>query len=234
MSHVSLVRRPGGGGVLRGEVPPRIAFTGAPAGAPLRVDVTVARDGRVDRLLYSGRVVGTRIGLDLHFTRWGLRVEIAAPPESTIDRVPDIDVKAVTAYRDAPLLQPAGLPAGWVLQGAQVLAPEDTVEGCSQVELDYADPSRPDEGHLTLFEFSPSCAGPLEGGRPFRAGPYVGEMTEDEDGVMAQFTAGATLVQAQSDLSVGDLAVVMGNLRPLDLSRRPDPIPGLGHSRVTA
>src|SRR5207248_3333866 len=119
-------------------------------------------------------------------------------------------------------LQPAGLPAGWVLQGATVLAPGDTVEGCAQVELDYGDPNDPNHGYLTLFEFPPSCARPLGGG-PFRAGPYAGEVTQSSDGLLAQFVAGPTLLQAGTDLSVADLATVLANLRPLDLSRRPNP-----------
>ena len=234
LSHVALAQRVRGGGVLRGQVLPRAAFAGAPAGAPVRVDVTVAKGGRVDRLEYVGGIAGTRIDLDLHFTQWGSHVEIAAPPESSVDRVPDIDVRAVTGYRDVPLLQPAGIPAGWVLEGAQALPPEDTVEGCSQVELDYGDPRHPDQGYLTLFEFPPTCADAVQGGQPFRAGPYQGFVTDNANGVLAQFVAGTTFVQAGSDLPLDDLSVVVGNLRPLDLSRRPDPIPGMGQSQVTA
>ena len=121
-----------------------------------------------------------------------------------------------------------------MLQGASVLSPEDTVEGCAQVELDYGDPNDPDHGYLTLFELPPSCAQPVTGGSPFRAGAYEGAARSEGDGVLAQFVAGTTLVQAGSDLPLVQLALVMGQLQPLDLSHAPAPIPGLGQGQTVA
>ena len=217
----SLVRRVSGGGVLRGHVPARVVFSDVDAGPSLTVDVTVSRGGRVVRL-------------DLRLRDWDTSLEIAAPPQSRIDRPPDIDAAAVNGYHDVALLQPAGIPEGWVLQAATVLSPEDTVEGCSQVELDYGDPDDPDHGYLTLFEFPPACASPVAGGRPFRAGAYVGAVRDEGDGVLAQFVAGSTLVQAGSDLPELQLASVMAQLQPLDLSQAPAPIPGLGQGQTVA
>jgi len=159
------------------------------------------------------------------FRSWARPVTIVAPPAALIDATPTIDEEALAVFTAAPLLAPRAIPAGWVVDNEGVLGPDETVEGCQQVELDYVDPTTPDQtGYLTLFELPASCKthGPPDGARPFVIGRGRGWIASTPDGeVDAQFAIGATVIQAETDLSPRDLATVLRNLVPLDPAHPP-------------
>src|SRR5262249_55445278 len=138
--------------------------------------LTALDDGTLQHTSVSLKNSQANITIDYGWSKWGESVVIAAPTAAEIDATPDIKEEKVAAFKDAPLLQPAGLPKGWVLSGADVLSPDETTEHCPEVEVDYEDPTNQDSGYLTIYEFTPSCANPAAppGASGFAAGPYRG------------------------------------------------------------
>src|SRR4029079_8804994 len=136
----------------------------------------------------------------------------------------------VAAFRGAPLFQPAALPKGWVLTGADVLSPDETAEDWPEGEIDYEDATSQDSGYLTMYELAATCADPTAppGSSAFVAGSYRGFVQVDQGEPDAQFSAGRTVIQVQTDLTPAQLAQVMARLVPLNLAKAPLPISGLG------
>lgn len=203
------------------------------------LELTARDDGRVDRMVLdvTGGSDGSSVDahVDFRFSGWGDAVDVTAPGGSEIDTTPSVDEERVAAYRDAPLLQPAGIPERWVLDLADVVPAEDTPEECDQVELDYVDPDDDEAGYLYLYELPVTCADLAvpPGASAFRAGPNRGWVGVDpEEGVLAQLTVGRTVVQAETDLPPAELARVLAELRPLDFAVTPAPIAGIGRTRA--
>ena len=239
-----ILRREGGASVLRA----RVEMDGGDGGdedagpfGPLAgtIELTARNDGRVDRMVLD--VEGGSRGSSLHarvdfrFSGWGDAVDVSAPDQAEIDVTPMIEEERIAAYRDAPLLQPRGIPAGWVLNLADVIPAEETVEECEQVALDYVDPTDEEAGYLYLFELPVTCADQVlpPGAAAYRAGPNRGWLIVDpEAGVMAQLTVGRTVIQAETDMPPAELTRVLGDLRPLDFAVTPNPIAGIGRARA--
>ncbi len=203
------------------------------------LELTVRDDGRVDRMVLDVEGGSDGASLDVHvdfrFSGWGDAVEITPPADGEIDATPSIEEERVAAYRDAPLLQPVGIPERWVLDLADVVPAEDTFEECEQVELDYVDPDDDESGFLYLYELPVTCADLTvpPGASAFRAGPNRGWLGVDpEEGVTAQLTVGRTVIQAETDLPPAELTRVLAELRPLDLAVPPKPLAGIGRSRA--
>jgi len=192
------------------------------------VEVSLRDKGAIELIVIRFRGKSVRGTMTYHMRRWQRPVAIAAPPANQIDPTPGLDEEAIAAFHDAPLLQPRGIPAGWVLDSASVLAPDETVEGCRQVEVDYTDPDDDENGYLDLYEFPVACAKPAPpGATPFTAGRVTGWQHVDNGDVMVQIQVGGTVVQAESDLTAANLAVILGQLVPLDLNRKPAALPGI-------
>lgn len=192
--------------------------------------LTALDDGTVQRTAVSLKNSQADITVDYQWSKWGENVVIDAPTAAQIDATPDIEEEKVAAFKDAPLFQPAALPKGWVLMGASVLGPDETAENCPEVEVDYGDPNSQDTGYLTMYELAASCADPTAppGSSAFVAGPYRGFVQVDQGETDAQFLAGRTVIQVQSDFTPAQLAQVMARLVPLNLAKAPLPLSGLG------
>jgi hypothetical protein len=228
----ALVRRSGDLAVVRASVDPAEAF-GPEVGDQIdkaSVDLSIGPGGRLVGAALHASGSGESVVADYRFSRWGTPVRVAAPPKAELDPTPSVDEEDIVAFKDAPLLQPRGIPAGWVLEGAFVLSPDETAEGCRQVEIDYTDPDDPDAGYLTLYELPVSCADldPPTGSAPFSAGPWRGFIDESADGNTAQIVVRDTVVQAETDLPSEALVRILGDLVPLDLTKPPAELPGLG------
>ncbi|MEY2569573.1 MAG: hypothetical protein QOE35_4102 [Actinomycetota bacterium] len=226
----TLVSRNGDTVVVKAEVDPSQAYGSALAGQvdAASVQITVLKDDRLERAVLTASGDTGTVTADYHFTDWGKRVQVAAPPSSQLDPTPGIEEEDVAAFRDAKLLMPRGIPAGWVLEGASVVPKDQTEEGCAQVEIDYTDPNNADAGYLSLYELPKSCAnltGP-RGSKPFKAGRSTGYAQEDETGALAQIVVGDTVVQADTDLPLDGLARVLADLVPLNLAAKPAALPG--------
>jgi hypothetical protein len=192
--------------------------------------LTILDSGAIRTVRQVTKGSGTTVTTTLEFTGWGDDVAIALPNDNQIDPTPGIEEERIAAWKDAPLYKPRAIPAGWVFDGADVLPEEVTTEGCKQVELDYEDPTDPDNGYISLYEFPVSCAEPFngEGVVPFTAGPYAGFAQADEEGALVQITVGKTTLQAETDLPLDALKQVLANLVPLNLKAKPGSIPGIG------
>ncbi|MEY2475018.1 MAG: hypothetical protein QOG87_333 [Actinomycetota bacterium] len=224
-----LLRSDENGAVVKATVDATAAYGSAVVGEVDRATVELTLDGdRLDRLVLDASGEGGSLHADYRFTGWGRQVEVAAPATADLDPTPGIEEEEIAAFKDAPLLQPRGIPAGWVLDFAGVLPEEMTAEGCEQVELDYIEPDDPDKGYLTLYELPKSCADlePPRGAEAFQAGRYSGFVDESRDGVLAQIVVGDTVVQAETDLPLDALARILADLVPLNLAAPPAPLPG--------
>ncbi|MBV8691908.1 MAG: hypothetical protein JOY57_09640 [Actinobacteria bacterium] len=192
--------------------------------------LTALNDGTVQRTVVNLKNSEANITIEYQWSKWGDSVVIEAPSANEIDATPDIEEEKVAAFKDAPLFQPQALPTGWVLTGASVLSADETAENCPEVEVDYGDPSSQDTGYLTIYQLAATCADPTAppGSSAFVAGPYRGFVSSDQGETDAQFLAGRTVVQVQSDLSPAQLSQVMAHLVPLNLAKAPLPLSGLG------
>ena len=225
-----LVRHDGDVSVIKADVDPARAFGDAVEGGIDRASVVLTlTDDALDRLVLDTSGDGGSVHADYRFTRWGAPVEVAAPAQAELDPTPGIEEEAIAAFKDVKqLLQPRGIPEGWVLDFAGILPEDMTAEGCEQLELDYIEPDDPDVGYLTLYELPKSCADlePPRGAEPFRAGPYSGFADESRDGVLAQIVVGDTVVQAETDLPLDAVARLLADLVPLNLQVPPVGLPG--------
>jgi hypothetical protein len=194
------------------------------------VEVTTTRRGRMSRIVIAYEAPEEKASIDYRLSAWDRPVQVAAPPEAEIDPTPTIDEEDIAEFTAAPLLQPAAIPEGWVFDGAFVLSPDETVEGCEQVELDYVDPDDPDAGFLWIYLLPVSCADlvPPPGSDNYPGRP--GWISEDEGFTDAQVVVGATVVQVQSDLPPDAIVAVLAELVPFDPNRRPGQLEGLGPS----
>lgn len=195
-----------------------------------RLTLTALNDGTVQRTAVTLKNSQVNVSIDYRWSKWGESVVIEAPTAAEIDATPGIQEEKVAAFKDAPLFQPAALPTGWVLTGADVLSADETAENCPEVEVDYEDPTSQDSGYLTIYQLAASCADPTAppGSSAFVAGPYRGFAQVDQGETDAQFLAGRTVIQVQTDLTPAQVAQVMGHLVPLNLAKAPLPISGLG------
>jgi hypothetical protein len=198
------------------------------------VEVTTSRRGRITRIVVRLEYEEETTTVDYHLSRWGSPVSVVAPPDDEIDPTPLVDEEELAGFTAAPLLQPAAIPEGWVFDGAYVLSPDETVEGCEQVELDYVDPDDPDAGYLWIYLLPVSCAD-LE--PPSASGPYPGRpgwIGSDDDGYTTlQVVVGRTVVQAETDLPADAVVAVLAELVPFDPTVTPRALPGRGR-RSTA
>jgi hypothetical protein len=215
---------------ITANVPPR-ALLGAVAAqdvSRITLELVVRKNGQVQSLVQRSVGSGATVTVAVRYTNWGRPVKLAAPAAAQIDPTPGLEEEKIAAWKDAPLLMPKGIPVGWVFDGADVLSKDDTTEGCAEVELDYEDPNDPDAGYLSLYEFPASCAQPFSGAgvTPFSAGPYSG-FADTSDGVLVQFVVGKTAIQAESDLTVAQLATVLKNLVPFSFKTKLEAIPGI-------
>ena len=217
--------------VVRSSLSPSTAF-GALGSSIKQATLTLTAhdDGTVDRTSVVLLNSQANVSVDYRWTKWGESVVIEAPTAAEIDATPGIAEERVAAFKDTPLFQPQALPKGWVLEGADVLGKDETVEGCREVEVDYTDPTNADSGYLTMYELAASCANPAAppGSQPFAAGPYRGFVHVAEGETDAQFLAGRTVVQVETDLTPSQLAQVMAHLVTLNLAKAPLPLSGLG------
>src|SRR5207245_2402047 len=99
------------------------------------LNLTALDDGTVQRTAVTLKNSQANISIDYRWSKWGESVVIEAPTAAEIDATPDIAEEKVAAFKDAPLFQPAALPKGWVLNGADVLSADETDENCAEVEV---------------------------------------------------------------------------------------------------
>jgi hypothetical protein len=179
--------------------------------------LTVRDGGEIRSLVLATRDDSGTLTVTLRFADWGSRVDVAAPPADQVVANSAINAEKVAAFTDAPLYMPKTLPPGWKLVRADVLSEDETTEGCAQVALRYADPAAPESRYLSLYEFPVGYLLPFDG-KPFTAGKYRGYHRSTPEGdTLVQMTVGGTTLQAQTTLSVQELAALLQNLAQLRL-----------------
>lgn len=231
----SVVRWEGASPVLRLTVPPDNDPDAAIDYLDYEAELTVSTAGEPRRLVERSRYVDPASGrvvkrsLELRFSGWGQPVDLAVPRDSQIEPATGVDAAAVGAYPAAPVLQPGGIPPGWVLSYAGVIEAARTAEGCDQVELDYLWPENRARGYLYLWQFDVPCADmAVPGGAlAVRIGGHEGWIMAEGREARAQMVVGPTVVQVVTDLSLEGLVRILQGLVPLDLSQPPPAVPGL-------
>jgi hypothetical protein len=122
----------------------------------------------------------------------------------------------------------SGIPAGWELAGAYVTP--DRATGCPSVTLDDTDLDEPIDEYVWLDVFDAGCA-TAPPGEPLAVAGYVGAVDDNGDGTRwGVVVSGDTAVSFLTDLSVGDLRLVLATLAPLDLAATPASLAGLPSS----
>ncbi len=155
-------------------------------------------------------------------------VSIEAPTPDQLDATPWVNEQDLAAFDGPAPLGLSSIPEGWELSAAYVTP--DPVGGCSSVTVDYTDLSEPVAEYLWLDVFDAGCAtAPL--GEPLEVAGYTGAVGEEDDGSRwGVVTSGDTAVSFSTDLSVGDLRLVLANLVPLDPAVTPEPMAGIPSS----
>lgn len=195
----------------------------------LRLD----EDGRIFgyTLVEEGKSVHSEITLNFN---WDAKVSIEPPSADQVDPTPQVNEEAVASFTAAPVLVPASIPAGWVLTLGDLAPAEETTEGCEEVMVTYENPDSPESGYLSLYVFNTDCEG-LDLVPPPGADEFLpGEASEGfvvgspDDGWLAQFVVGTTVIQAETDLNPDELAQVMDKLVVFDPQVQPGEIKGIG------
>ncbi len=166
--------------------------------------------------------------------KWGGKVTIDAPGEDELDETPGINEAALNSFKDSEILVPAAIPAGWLLDYADVLSAEETTEGCPEASIGYGNPDDPEGGYLDLYLFSSECEGYDPDGGIGSEEFTPGRATEgyisgsDSDGTFAQFVIDGTVVQADTDLTPEEFKQVISSLVKFDPAKKPGEIKGIG------
>jgi hypothetical protein len=142
---------------------------------------------------------------------YGRTAVVVEPTADEIDRTPNVAEEALRAYTDTPIVAPAVVPAGLELDVADLLSPAETLEGCTQVSLDY-EPA-PDGGvdFLQLFVVPRECA------EAFDPTPYdemFGGLPSRRVQLL-EVLVGDSVVQLDSSLADADLEAIVRTLTPL-------------------
>lgn len=229
---------PDGNHVVKGDVDVDKAFAEqAELVESAEVEVRATKQGEPVRVILTLAQPEGELRVDLRFSDWGKRVDLAPPDDADIDPTPDLEEEAIANFKEAPLLMPAALPDGWRITFADVLPAEETPENCRQAEIDFDDPEDPSGQYLWLYQMASSCADAEvpEGARPFvaggRAGWYTVEDIEGAEVLVGNLRIGDTVLAFETDLEPADLALILGTLRPLDFAYEPSVLAGVGQSR---
>ncbi|MBI1843346.1 MAG: hypothetical protein HYR89_01825 [Actinobacteria bacterium] len=191
------------------------------------------KDGRILGYTLVQRGDSVHSDITVNFV-WGAKVSIEAPASDELDATPQVNEEAIGAFDASPVLVPAAIPSGWLLTLADVAPADQTAEGCEEVTIDYESPGDSESGYLYLYVFNTDCEGldlvPPPGAEDFRPGKagegYV--VGSPDDGWLAQFVVGGTVIQADTDLNPEELAQVMERLVVFDPGQQPGEIAGIG------
>lgn len=224
-------------GVYRGKLTLE-AFTGDPSineqfpSGAATAELTVDGDGRLERAVWRAvarEPEGTEyfgwadveVVIDMAFSRWGEPVQIDVPSGDEVDELPLIDETALAQWKEAPLLVPRIMEAGWTLTSAGFDDEESQL--CPTIFFAYQAPDPTEEfpvdavpddipfrHYLDLYERAAACdAG---------AG-YVAEVPEGV--VEIVLTNGATRVRVLSSLPRPEVEFLLAELVPFDLEYAP-------------
>ena len=265
-------------GVIRAKSSLNDVFGGAPPppGVPMpsdvSVDLTVGAGGRLDRLVWrmrvdvpspplpSGTVGGdqasfvpsqTTTTADERFSAWNAPVSLDRPPAGQIDPTPGINEEALGAFHAAVLMAPRQIPAGWVLQSADVIPvsmPAGLPAGisfpqpCPSAQLTYGTPTPslppppppPDptaaSGQPTFVPFPSTTVTLIESAASCQdTGPGIGMTIPPVpvgipgagDFHTVTVTVGKTRIQASGNLPEAELRRLVSDAKPLDLASQP-------------
>ncbi len=187
--------------------------------------LTIGPDGEPQRFVVEGTGKRTRVRSAVTVQEWDRPVAIRIPARSEVNENPDVDRRAVDAFREVPLLAPAAIPTGWRLTYADRISDADSDSGCNELTIGFEDPERADEygdSYLDLYEYLPACkSDPPDDATIFAPGGAPGWIAEDDGAAYGQITVGRTLVEFDSDLSAADATVILARLVPLDVDHPP-------------
>lgn len=187
------------------------------------VIVAVANNGEVRSITLQIQVEDLAIMISANEVRWGDALIIDEPRESEIDLTPGIDEGRLAAFTDAPVLAPTHAPAGWTLDGATILDPENTVEHCEQGHIAYSSPESGDT--LDLFSLPVSCATatPPANANPITLAGGWGWIATVDNVTQVEIVVGTTLLQVHTTLSIDHAVQVLASVAVFDPASPPPP-----------
>ena len=212
-------------------VPPRLINELGPDLTLIDVDleVTLSDDGaprRVDLVLSA---TDTVVEASYDIVRLGGDVEVAPPSAAELDATPWVNEQDLAAFEGPPPLGLSRIPEGWDMAGAYV-TPDSTGGSCPSATVDYTNLDDPVGQFLWIDVMDAGCIDPPEGEAVDVAG-FSGAVADESDGTRWGAVSSAdTVVTFSTDLSVGDLRIVLANLGPLDVEAVPEPLPGIPSS----
>ena len=173
--------------------------------APIGAEVVVGADGvPIASVLRAD--LGTPVRLEFTYEFEAVDPVVAPPPE-LLDLTPDIDEEELAAFADTPLVAPATPPPGMALRSVLILSATETVEGCPQVQLEYADDAIVDA--LVIFLLPQTCAEAFD---PTPFAETFGGLPSRSDG--AEVLHGTTVVQLTGTLRQPEFEEVAASLQP--------------------
>jgi hypothetical protein len=189
------------------------------------VELTLGGEGVPHRVAIDVSTSDTVIKASYRLTDLGDELVVEPPRTDQLDATPWFNEQDLAAFDGPAPLGLSGIPEGWEITAAYVTP--DPVSGCPSVTVDYTDPAEPVAEYLWLDVFDAECAFEPSGA-PLEAAGFAGAVEDLGDGSRTGVVvSGETAVSFVTDLSVGDLQLVLATLGPLDLTATPRPLAGI-------
>ncbi len=194
----------------------------------LEIELTVDDGGRPHHVLVELSMTDLVLETDYRIADIGGGHTVEPPSPTQLDATPWLNEQDLAEFDGPAPLGLSGIPEGWEVAGAAVVV--DEISRCPAATVDYADLENPTAEYLWLRVSSVDCAYEASG-EPFDVLGYSGAVDDFGDGARAGVVvSGDTAVSFLTDLSLGDLQLVLATLGPLDLAATPEPLAGIPSS----
>lgn len=194
----------------------------------LEVELTVDDDGVPHQVLVELSMTDLVLESTYRIADIGGGRTVEPPSAGQLDVTPWFNEQDLAAFDGPPPLGLSGIPEGWELTGAAVVV--DDVSSCPAATVQYQDLENPTAEYLWIRVSALDCAYEATD-EPFEVLGYRGAVDDFGDGARAGVVvSGDTAVSFLTDLSLGDVKLVLATLGPLDLAATPEPLAGIPSS----
>lgn len=224
--------------VVHAGVPPRLLNDLGPGMdvIDVAVELTLGDGDEPQQVALTISTLDTVIESTYELNGLGSDISVDAPEAHQLDATPWFNEEDLATFEGPTPLGLSAVPEGWEvteayvqpagLDGPASLGGSDDCASAS-ASVAYADLDNPGGEFLWLVVRAAGCT-PVPAGEPLDVAGFTGATVDAGDGSRwGVLVADGTVVEFYTDLSVGDLKLVLATLGPLDLAATPSPLPGI-------